>query len=142
MIRLFVSSPLTLARRMCPIGGIHMKKLIAIIVSASLGLSACATAPANISAVYVSPLQYQSYDCAQVRSELARVQVRVAEVTGKQQQQANNDALAMGVGLIVFWPALFLLALSDDHKAELGRLKGEYDALQAVYNEKRCSAQP
>lgn len=35
----------------------------------------------------------------------------------------------MGVGLVLFWPALFFLA-GDDQKEELARLKGEYEALE------------
>lgn len=115
-----------------------MKKTIAVAVSAALALSACATAPDRISATYVSPLQYQHYDCEQIRTELVRISSRVTEVTGQQQREANNDAIAMGVGLVLFWPALFFLAGGSDKKEELGRLKGEYDALQVAGTEKRC----
>jgi hypothetical protein len=115
-----------------------MKSAIAIALSAALTLSACATAPDKIQAQYVSPLQYQSYDCGQIRNELIRISSRVSEVTGQQRRQASNDAWAMGVGLVIFWPALFFLAGGSDKKEELGRLKGEYDALQIAANEKRC----
>jgi hypothetical protein len=43
----------------------------------------------------------------------------------------------MGVGLFLFWPALFLLSESD-HREELGRLRGEYEALQQAAIEKQC----
>lgn len=46
---------------------------------------------------------------------------------GAQKQQATNDAVAMGVGLVLFWPALFCLAGGNDRKEELSRLKGEYE---------------
>jgi hypothetical protein len=42
-----------------------------------------------------------------------------------------------GVGLVVFWPALFFLA-GDDQKEALARLKGEYEALQAAAIRKDC----
>jgi hypothetical protein len=115
-----------------------MKIKSAVALCAALSVAACATAPHNISATYVSPLQYQGYDCDQIRSELVRISGRVSEVTGQQKRQADNDALAMGVGLVLFWPALFFLAGGNDKKEELGRLKGEYDALQVAANEKRC----
>lgn len=115
-----------------------MKLTIAVALSAALALSACATAPDKIAAQYVSPVQYNSYDCGQIRNELMRISTRVSEVTGHQRRQASNDAWAMGVGLVVFWPALLFLAGGNDKKEELGRLKGEYDALQIVANEKRC----
>jgi hypothetical protein len=115
-------------------------KIKAIVAAcAALSLAACATSPDKISASYVSPLQYQAYDCGQIRTELVRIGHRVDEVTGQQRKQANNDAIAMGVGLVLFWPALFFLAGGNDKKEELGRLKGEYDALQQAANGKRCN---
>lgn len=100
-------------------------------------LAACATTSDKVSASYVSPLQYQSYDCDQIRVEMLRVSSRVREVSGAQDRKAKNDAVAVGVGLVLFWPALFFLA-TDDQKEELGRLKGEYDALNQTAVQKKC----
>lgn len=86
---------------------------------------------------YVSPLQYSDYSCDQIKQELLRVNRRVVEVSGAQQKHADNDAVAMGVGLVLFWPALFFLA-SGDKKDELARLKGEYDALEQAAIQKNC----
>jgi hypothetical protein len=95
------------------------------------------TPPDKISASYVSPLQYSDYSCDQIKQELLRVNRRVVEVTGAQQKHADNDAVAMGVGLVLFWLALFFLA-GGDKKEELGRLKGEYDALEQAAIQKDC----
>ncbi len=57
---------------------------------------------------------------------------------GAQKQQATNDAVAMGVGLVLFWSALFCLAGGNDRKEELSRLKGEYDALEQAAIQKSC----
>lgn len=84
---------------------------------------------------------YQSFTCDQISAELRRVGSRVSEVTGQQQRAADGDAVAMGVGLIIFWPALFFLANDNDKREELSRLRGEYDALQAAGNAKTCFAQ-
>lgn len=100
-------------------------------------LAGCATPPDKISASYVSPMEYADYSCTQIRSELRRVQRRVTQVTGAQKKQADNDAVAMGVGLVLFWPALFFLA-GDDQQEELARLKGEYEALQQASIQKDC----
>jgi hypothetical protein len=99
---------------------------------------ACATAPDKVSASYVSPLQYQGYDCDQIRQEMLRVSAKVREVSGAQAKSAKNDAIAVGVGVVLFWPALFFLA-SGDQKEELARLKGEYDALNQAAIQKKCS---
>ena len=100
--------------------------------------ASCASRPDDIQATYVSPLEYADYNCKQVGQELGRVSRRVAEVSGQQNDTADEDAAAMGVGLILFWPALFFLA-GGDHSDELGRLKGEYDALEQAAIQKECS---
>ena len=98
----------------------------------------CSTKAKNVNASYVSPLQYQSYNCNQVGQELVRVNHRVLEVTGQQDDSANKDAVALGVGLVLFWPALFFM-IGGDKKEELGRLKGEYEALESMAIAKECN---
>ena len=100
-------------------------------------LVGCSTSPDKITASYVSPIQYQNYSCNQIKSELYRINRKVSEVTGQQRSEATKDAIAMGVGLVLFWPALFFL-IGDDKKEELARLKGEYDALESAAIQKEC----
>lgn len=104
----------------------------------ALLLPSCASRPEDISAAYVSPLQYQSYNCNQIRMEIDRVTRRVHEVSGAQDDQADDDAVALGVGLVLFWPALFFM-IGDDKKEELSRLKGEYEALEQAAIQKECN---
>jgi len=110
-------------------------KSVALILIAALLSSGCATAPHKISASYVSPLQYYGLSCEQIQQEMMRVSAKVGEVSGVQKGEATKDAWAMGVGLILFWPALFFL-MGSDKKEELARLKGEYVALEqaAIHN--------
>lgn len=114
-----------------------MKKVIALLLLSALSLSACADKADKISASYVSPLQYQDYSCKQIRGEIARVSRKMTEVAGVQDKIASNDSAAMGVGLIVFWPALFFID-STDQRVEVARLKGEFDALEEVAVQKNC----
>ena len=117
-----------------------MKKKHVVVASTMMltaFLGGCSSSPDKISAQYVSPLMYQPYDCDQIGMELRRVNRRLIEVTGAQESEANKDAVATGVGLVLFWPALFFLA-GDDRAAELGRLKGEYEALELAAIQKRC----
>lgn len=115
-----------------------MKKPIAIVLSASIALLGCATSSKDVSSTYASPLQYQNYDCAQITSETLRIQTRVTELGGRLDQAATNDKAIMGVGLILFWPALFALGGTKQQEAEYGRLKGEYDAIQQTAISKKC----
>ncbi|MFZ4687212.1 MAG: hypothetical protein ACOYMK_16590 [Hyphomonadaceae bacterium] len=118
-----------------------MKRIIAL-SAFSLFLAGCASSPKSISPLYVSPMVYQGYSCEQISMELQRIGTRVSDVTGQQQRAANNDAIAMGVGLVIFWPALFFLASDNDKREELSRLRGEYDALQQAGTMKNCFAPP
>jgi hypothetical protein len=113
-----------------------MKRLIAAMLAASM-LSACASSPDKISPSYVSPLEYSNLDCDQIRSELVRVSDHVREASGVQARAHTRDQVAMGVGLVVFWPALFFL-MEGDKKEELGRLKGQYDALDDAAIRNKC----
>ncbi len=102
-------------------------------------LGGCATAGKDIASTYVSPMQYSNYDCDQLRQEMSRVHGRVSQLTGRLDEAASNDKAIMGVGMILFWPALFALGGTKQQEAELSRLKGEYDALQSASTNKKCS---
>lgn len=104
----------------------------------SLAVVGCASRPENISAAYVSPVLYQGLSCSQIANEVQAVSARAAAATGVQNQKATGDAVAMGVALVVFWPALFFIGGDGASAAEVGRLKGEMDALQAASRRNNC----
>jgi len=117
-----------------------MKKNLVRIVSVCVimfFLFGCATHPDKINATYVSPLQYQGYSCKQIQQELIRVNGKISEITGQQDKKANKDAIAFGIGMILFWPALFFM-IGGDKKEELARLKGEYEVLESIAIQKEC----
>ena len=117
-----------------------MKNLTVAALCASLTVGACASSPDNISGQFVSPVLYEGYSCDQIRSDLIRIDGRVTTLTGQQRRRASQDAWAVG-GAIIFWPALFFL-MRGDKADELGRLKGEYEALTTVARQKQCSFGP
>lgn len=114
-----------------------MKHILLSACALSILLTGCASKSKDIKATYVSPIEYQNYSCSQIGKELKRVNRRLIDVSGAQDDIAGNDAVAMGVGLVLFWPSLFFIA-GDDQKEEVGRLKGEYDALEQAAIEKDC----
>ena len=118
---------------------IPFSRSIAALVASGI-LTACATAGKDISSTYVSPMQYTNYDCEQLRTESMRISSRVNQLTGRLDEAASNDKAIMGVGLILFWPALFALGGTKQQEAELSRLKGEYDAIEATATTKKCTA--
>jgi flagellar motility protein MotE (MotC chaperone) len=70
---------------------------------------------------------------------LARVNRQLVQKMRAQDSRADNDALATGVGVVLFWPALFFIKGDDEHAGELARLKGEFDAIEQAAIEKRCN---
>jgi hypothetical protein len=114
-----------------------MKKFITFTLSVFL-LTACADSSDKIKASYVSPLQYSDYSCSQIRAEIGRVGRKMSEAAGVQDKTASNDSAAMGVGLVLFWPALFFID-NTDNRVEVARLKGEFDALEQAAIQKNCT---
>lgn len=115
-----------------------MKRTIAVCVSVSVALMGCATASKNIATASVSPMQYQSYDCDQLGSEIQRLNLRVNQLGGRLDEAATNDKYLMAAGLIVAWPILFALGGTKHQEAEYARLKGEYDAVEQAAVLKKC----
>jgi hypothetical protein len=113
-----------------------MKRVTSVVATAAI-LAGCASTSDRIGASYVSPATYTNYDCSQIRLEMERVADRVRQTAGAQNRQAQNEQIATGIGLVLFWPALFMLA-GPDRKDELANLKGHFDALSQVQIEKKC----
>ena len=63
---------------------------------------------------------------------------RAAEASGAQNQKANNDAIATGVGAVLFWPALFLIKGDAASAQQVAQLKGDMDAIEQANIQKHC----
>ncbi|MFZ6643047.1 hypothetical protein ACO0LL_25225 [Undibacterium sp. TC4M20W] len=119
-----------------------MKKLPYIALSMSL-LAGCATTSKDISAVYISPLQYSTYDCDQLAMEGQRIQVRASQMGARIDQSASNGNLATAAAVVIFWPAAFFTGSGNkEQQAEFARLKGEKEALDQAVIQKKCFNTP
>lgn len=115
------------------------RKILAMTVPFALLVAGCASGPEKIDAAYVSPLKYKDYDCDQIAMEMDYVGQRTSRLYQNLKKEANADAWQMGVGLVLFWPALFALEGGDGPEAaEYSQLKGEYEALRQVSTQKKC----
>ncbi|MGE0338667.1 MAG: hypothetical protein AB7O79_02195 [Xanthobacteraceae bacterium] len=113
-----------------------MRFFVILAVAATVG--ACAKSADSISASYVSPTIYRDFSCAELSEEAQRVSSRAVAATGAQNQAATRDAVATTVGVVVFWPALFLIGGNDTKAAELAQLKGSMEAIEQASIQKRC----
>ena len=71
--------------------------------------------------------------------EMDRVSHRTSDLYAALDKKAQNDAVATGVGMVLFWPALFLIDGDGPESQEYARLKGEYEALHKAAVEKKCA---
>ncbi|MGE0388239.1 MAG: metal ABC transporter ATP-binding protein [Gammaproteobacteria bacterium] len=108
----------------------------------ALLLAGCASNPDKISTIYVSPLKYKDYNCDQVGQEIEHVGHRTSLLYNQLKKERTADNWQMGVGLLLFWPALFALEGGDGPQAtEYAQLKGEYEALREASVSKSCNIQ-
>ncbi len=113
-------------------------RILTVAICGALTLAGCAQKAEQIQPTYVSPLAYQSYSCKQIVQEASRVSARVGEISGVQNKKASDDAVATGIALVIFWPAAFFIKGDKQTAAELGRLKGELEALEKTSIARNC----
>jgi len=116
-------------------------RLTSIGLVACIALAGCATSPKDIAPAYVSTTGYAALSCEQLRVEAEHVSARAAIAAGEQSKKATGDAVAVGVSLIVFWPAIFFMKGDGAQAAEVSRLKGEMEAIHTVNRQKNCGIQ-
>jgi hypothetical protein len=100
------------------------------------GLTGCAPLIGSIPPTYVSPMAYQRWDCPQLGEEAHRLRAALTQAAERQEQAHNKDALAV---VLIGLP---LASMSGQSIApEIGRLKGEHEALYRVAVEKGCATE-
>nr|WP_311971819.1 hypothetical protein [Bradyrhizobium diazoefficiens] len=104
-------------------------------------LAGCASSSSDITATYVSPVQYQQFTCQQLALEAQAVSTRAATLSGAQDSQRTKDQVATGVAVVVFWPAAFLVGGDKQTAAELAQMKGQLVAIEQASIAKKCSIQ-
>lgn len=111
---------------------------VAALAAASSLAAACASSSDNVAASYVSPVMYQGLSCSQLSYEAQRVSSAAAAAAGVQDSQRTKDAVVTTAAIVVFWPAAFFVGGDNAKTAELARLKGEMQAIEAASIQKRC----
>lgn len=78
--------------------------------------------------------------CEQLRGASDGVAQQAADRAYAVDAQFGNNLIALGLGVIAFWPALATMRGNAAEAAELAQLKGEYEALQSAAQHKGCPA--
>lgn len=119
-----------------------MMRTPSILVSCALAavLAGCATRAVDVAPAPANPADFATWGCARIDDEQDAVQQRAADVAYAVDERAGNNILALGVGVTVFWPALFAMRPAGLEAADLARLKGRFEALQTAARQKGCPA--
>jgi hypothetical protein len=111
-------------------------KLTALVLAGML--SGCAKSSGEIVPSYVSPMQYNTHSCDQLRYEAQRLSSKAAQLSGVQDDKADQDAFVTAAAIVVFWPAAFFVGGDGQNAAELARVKGEFEAVEQASIRNNC----
>ena len=117
----------------------NLARVFALVV-AGVVLAGCAADTSQIEAEYVSPEDYGDYDCTRIEGEAKRVSRKAQEIGARVDKAAANDDAQTAVGIVFFWPTLFLLEGEEtgDTRA-YAELKGQFEALEEASIRKECA---
>ena len=102
----------------------------------SVAIAGCASSPEQVGAAYVSPVAYQGMTCQALAQEKNRVATKLNEAHAAQSAAASGDSAKMAVALVLFAPAALFISGDKSTAAELGRLKGEHQTIEAQMSAK------
>ncbi|WP_428928316.1 hypothetical protein [Marinibacterium sp. SX1] len=102
-------------------------------------LSACAEQPSNVEAAYVSSNAFRDRSCHQLMAERNDIVREVNDLTQQQKKAADSDAMLMGVGLVLFWPAVLAVGMTNDKSNALAGAKGNYNAITRQMTQMGCA---
>jgi hypothetical protein len=114
---------------------------VALTAAAAL-LAGCATRAVDVQPLAADPADFQDWSCTRMHDEMDRVQQRAVELSWIVDERAGQHVVALGIGLMVFWPALLAMRPDGDESAELARLKGRYEAVQTAARRNGCPPPP
>jgi len=114
-----------------------ISKTSVAVIACSIMVS-CAQNPNNIHPTYVAHDRYAAMSCQELRIEAESVSRHAAILAGRQTNEEAQDAVALGVGLLLFFPALYLVEGNSGNAAKLAYLKGQADAIEQASGNKQC----
>ena len=113
---------------------------LAALASLMLLVSGCASRAVDVPPLPTSPEAFAGWPCPRIDEELDTVQQRAADLAYSVDERAGNNILALGIGAVVFWPALLAMRTDGPEAAELTRLKGRFEALNEAARRVSCPA--
>lgn len=116
--------------------------LFSTMAAVALGLSACSDAKTSseVPPELISPSQYGSMTCRQLRTEAEQVKAATPALAAAVDQAYKHDKALEAVTWIIFWPAAIAMDGNDAEAARLSRAKGQLQAISTQMKAKGCRA--
>jgi hypothetical protein len=111
----------------------------AVLACAATG---CATRSSEVVPQRTDPAEFVDWSCERMDEESDRVQLRAADVAYAVDARSGNNIIMLGVGVMVFWPALLAMRPDGIEAQELAALKGRYEALGSAARQRPCPPPP
>ena len=105
---------------------------------AALALAGCATRAVDVKPLPANPADFALWGCDRIHDEADRVQQQAAELAYAVDHRAGQNIMALGLGLVVFWPAILAMRPVGLEGDELARFKGRYEALLTAAQRQQC----
>lgn len=102
-------------------------------------LAGCAVRSDQVAPVPTAVQPLLDLSCTQLRGALDGVEQQAEDLAFAVDAQRGNNLIALGVGVMAFWPALMVMRGNEQQAAELALLKGEHEALLQAMAGKQCA---
>ena len=112
-----------------------MNRITMISAVLAITLTGCATAPPP---TYTSSTIYSGLDCTGMRVESTRMQQAIAQKEAAKATKNATTGVAVVAGLLLFWPALFLIQSTAAEEGQISQLRSNHDALNEASSMKGC----
>jgi hypothetical protein len=101
-------------------------------------VSGCASRSVDVRPLPANAAEFTAWSCERIADEADRVQRRAADLAYTVDERAGNNMVALGLGALLFWPALLAMRSDGPEAEELGRLRGRHDALNRTAQTQAC----
>ena len=117
-----------------------IKKLNTILIFVIFLMVGCSSAPkvSEVKQVYVPASNYENFTCEKLIAEAEAVRRSVPGLEEAVEKHRSQQSTVEVVTWILFWPAAFALDKGEKNSTELGKAKGELEAIGIAMKSKKC----
>ena len=108
-----------------------MERSFRACVTLRLLLSFCTNPPEHVDTREVDAKVYDGWSSDRLAAEAGRIVPEFNRSAEAQASNANTDGIAMLGAFIITMPLVTVLAFTKDRRHEIGKLKGQYNAVQS-----------